>query len=139
MSSYFPIPPEFEIRNSNEKITASINLPGYCNNGRLSSYETNSQNYISYSIYKLNQSYWEKVDELSCKYGEIIELNNSSLRISKNDLFVAICSKKDKTPLKTKYLPKPNSLLIDELAPIAERASYNFHYNNIYMRGLAAS
>ena len=131
MSSYFPIPPEFKIKNSNEKITASITLPGYCNNGRLSSYEKYEQNYIFYSIYKLKDSYWEKVDELSCQYGETIELKNSNLGVSKNDLFLAVCSKKDETPLKTTNLPKPNSLLIDELAPVAERASYNFHYKNV--------
>lgn len=131
MSSYFPIPPEFELRNSNEKITTTISLPGYCNNCSLSSYENNDQNHITYSIYKHNNSIWEKVNELSCEYGELIEVNNSNFDFPKNDLLVAICSTKGLNPIKTKYLPKPNSLLIDELSPVAERASYNFHFKNI--------
>jgi len=125
MASYFPIPPNIPINES--FIYSSITLGGFSNNN-LKKNRKFSTNYVTYVLYKLENQYWEKIKEVKCKYGNLINIKRSDIKVKNSDLLIAFSAKENNPPQRTNILPEPLSLRNDN-APIKERASYNFELN----------
>ena len=126
-SSIFPIPPDFSLDNKSKLfVRSSLTLINYPNNCLLKNLKRN-ENFddIFYSIYTLENEYWSKLDTLKCCYGSILNISRHDLNIKDNKLAIVIPSKSSDLPEKTRFLPQPDTLRIDN-SPIAERASYNF-------------
>ena len=131
MSCYFPIPPNIEVSSIKKQfITSSLTLGGFSNNSLLDHVEKNIQKRYFYSIYILKNSFWEKIDDLKCNYGEFIEVSRSQFGVDSKKFMVAISSERGNNPERCEILPAPYTLRKD-ISPVAERASYNFKIKNI--------
>lgn len=121
------MPPDFSLDcKSKLFVRSSLTLSNYPNNCLLTNLER-KKNFddIFYSIYTLENEYWSKLDSLKCRYGSILNINRHNLKIKDNKLAIVIPSKSSNLPEKTRFLPQPQTLRIDN-SPVAERASYNF-------------
>ena len=129
MSSYFPIPNNFEISSNNDLIIeSSITVLNYPNNSLLRNINKKKDK-IYYYVYFLNNDKWLKCYQKECLYGKHLEIKRSDLDIPKEMFAVAIPSFNKNQKDELDILFKPSSTRND-ICPVAERASYNFHINN---------
>ena len=127
MSSYFPIPKNFSFNFENEdlEVKSSINVFNFPNNYASNLLSINRKKDIFFSLYKLEDYTWIKVNDYPCDYGESLNIERENLDIDPGNTAVIIPSSNKNNPFKTDILPKPITLRIDK-SPINERASYNF-------------
>ena len=129
MSSYFPIPNNFQICTRNDlSIESSITVFNYPNNSLLRNINK-KRDKIYYYVYFLNNNKWVKCYQKECVYGNYLEIKRSELNIPKEMFAVAIPSFNKNQQDELDILFKPSSTKND-MCPVAERASYNFYINN---------
>ena len=128
MRAYFPLPPSISIDGIKNKIIGSITFLN-CPNNRLKPIFFNKRyNDIVYlGVYILNSQVWTLLTIKECKPFDFIELNRKQLNVEDHQMVVAVAKKNNNFQEKSKYLPEPDSLKIDN-SIVEQRVSMNFSY-----------
>ena len=129
MRSYFLIPPNIKLNNSECLIKGSITFLNYPNNFKKKNLPKIQKIKIYLGIFILINSKWILIDVKSCQYGDFLTLERSYFSVSDKEIIVVLTSSSGDFPKECLSLPEPYSLRIDN-SEIAERVSFNMHFNS---------
>ena len=130
MSSYYPLPNNYELSNNDDLvIKSSLTVFNYPNNSLLKNVDKHKKNIFFYIYYLINKK-WKKCEQKICKFGEKLEIKREDLSIPEDAFAVVVPSFNNNSPDETSILIKPSSTRSDK-CPVAERASYNFSLKNL--------
>ena len=127
MKVYFPIPPNIKIANTKGKIISSITFLNIPNNRLKSLFFKKYQDKVFLGIYHLKNKKWLLLKIKECDPLQFIEINRKELNVNDNEIVVIVPKKSKTFEKETIFLPKPDSLKIDN-SIVAQRVSLNFSY-----------
>ena len=128
MSAYFPLPPTIKSSLFENQITGSITFLNCPNNILKKTFLWREYKEIVFlGIYVLRNSRWTLLYVQKCNPYEFIEISRNNMKVEDHEMVVAVCKKSNLFNKKTFYLPKPDSLKVDN-SIVAQRASLNFSF-----------
>tara|TARA_A100001388_G_C28759422_1_gene496845 strand:- start:667 stop:1503 length:837 start_codon:yes stop_codon:yes gene_type:complete len=128
VSSFFPVPPTINIRESSLEIYGSTTFLNIPNNRLKDTIIGKSYNKIIYlGLYALEKCNWSLIKIFKTYPYEYAQVERKDFEVYPNQMLVLVPQKNNNFPKTPKKLPKPDSLRIDK-SPVAERCSLNFYF-----------
>ncbi len=127
MTAYFPLLPSIESKKLDKNIYSSTIFLNCPTNIRKLNQRKCSRQKIYFGTYKHEKGLWKIISIDECKYGEFVEKRRKFINLEPERMIVSLVSYEKLFPESTRFLPKPQTLRIDN-SQVGERVSLNYHF-----------